>query len=223
MTLFLVANFHGIGTPGRSVPADEVPYWCPQSSWPEMADALARLAADERVTLEITFDDGNLSDLTEAMPALLRRGLTATFLVCSGRLGRPDYLSPAHLRELKAAGMEIGSHGHDHVDLRRVDDETLAVETETSKRVIEDAVGAPVTRFALPFGSYDRRVLGSLRQYETVYSSDAVRAQRGRWLVPRYSYVNGWRPDDLHRFALDDPPPGLRLRRWAVGKWKALR
>lgn len=223
MNRLWVANFHGIGTPGEGVPPEEVPYWCPTSLWPDLADALVGLSSEGQVKVEITFDDGNLSDLTVALPALLDRGLKATFLVCSARLGKPGYLTPENLRELVAAGMEVGSHGHEHVDLRRLDDEGLAFEARSSRKLIEQAAGAPVRRFALPFGSYDRRVLANLHDYESVYSSDAVRARPGRWLVPRHSYVRGWRADDLRRFALDEAPPVKRMVQWANGKWKSLR
>ena len=42
--------------------------------------------------MRISFDDGNASDLEIGLPALLERGLTATFFVLAGRLGRPGSL-----------------------------------------------------------------------------------------------------------------------------------
>lgn len=219
----LIINFHGIGEPWDGVPADEIPYWCPKQAWPAFADALAEIGEQGVVDLEITFDDGNLSDLDDALPVLAERGLVATFHICAGRLGKPRYLAEAHLRELRAAGMGIGSHGWNHVDLRRIDDVELEREAAGSRERLAEAVGAPVTQFALPFGSYDRRVLRSLREYERVYSSDRSRAALTGWLVPRMSYVAGWQPDDLFRFATERRSLVDRLRRHAVSTLKRLR
>lgn len=84
----LVINFHGIGTP-VGVPEDEEPFWCPSGEWSGFADALAEADTLPGVELVVTFDDGNLSDISEAMPELRKRGLRATFFVCAGRLGTP--------------------------------------------------------------------------------------------------------------------------------------
>jgi hypothetical protein len=71
------------------VPEDVRPYWCPRALWPAMADAIAGVAAREKVRIEVTFDDGNLSDAEEALPVLLERQVTATFDICAGRIGEP--------------------------------------------------------------------------------------------------------------------------------------
>lgn len=212
----LVVNFHGIGEPWDGVPDDERPYWCPREEWPAFADVLAELARQNEVKLEITFDDGNLSDIEHGLPVLAERGLTATFHICAGRLGQPRYLAEEHLRELRSAGMGIGSHGWSHVDLRRIDPVELERESVGSGERLSAVIGAPVTHFALPFGSYDRRVLRSLRGYQTVYTSDRSRAALVGWLIPRMSYISGWEADDLLRFATERYALARRLRRSAT-------
>lgn len=219
----LIINFHGIGEPSEEVPTDERPYWCPSANWPAFADAMADVAQHASVRLEITFDDGNLSDVHEGLPLLLERGLMATFHVCAGRLGRPGYLAESDLVELRRLGMAIGSHGWDHVDLRRLGRAALDHEARDSQARLSDASGGPVTEFAVPFGSYDRRVLSSLRGYRTVYTSDRVKAQPASWLTPRMSYVRGWRPSDLVRFATERQTLGVRMRQRAIGFAKRWR
>lgn len=218
----LVINFHGIGEP-HDVPDDEVQYWCPATLWPAFADAMANVRDRGGVQLEVTFDDGNLSDIEHALPVLAERGLTAVFHVCAGRIGQPHYLEAGQLRSLRAAGMEIGSHGWNHVDLRRVSDAELVREAELSRARIGEESGGEVTQFAIPFGSYDRRVLGALRGYESVYTSDRSRASRAGWLVPRFSYVRGWQPQDLILLASGRSSLAERLRRRAAMLAKALR
>lgn len=219
----LVVNFHGIGEPWAGVPADEVDYWCPRDEFLPLLDELVRVRDAAGVQLQVTFDDGNLSDVTDALPALGERGLSATFFICAGRLGLPNYLDEHHLRHLRDAGMAIGSHGWDHADLRRTDDSALARETDGARtRLVEASVG-PVEDFALPFGSYDRRVLHALRGHREVYTSDRGRAPLKSWVTARESYVRGWEPGDVTRMAEARVSQVERVRRRVKRFLKSVR
>jgi peptidoglycan/xylan/chitin deacetylase (PgdA/CDA1 family) len=177
-----ILTFHGLGPPGGHVDAAERPFWIGEAAF---AAAIGRATADR--TVEITFDDGNLSDLSIALPRLLEAGLTARFFVLAGRIGRPGYLAATDLAALHRAGMTIGSHGADHVDWRRASDAGLRRELHDARRAIEDALGAAVTEASIPFGAFDARVLGALAAagYRRVYSSSGGLAGTGAWLVPR--------------------------------------
>lgn len=219
----LVVNFHGIGEPWEGVPADEVDYWCPRDEFPRILDELVQVRDAGGVQLQVTFDDGNLSDASDALSALVERGLEATFFVCAGRIGKARYLDEDHLRQLRDAGMGIGSHGWDHVDLRRVDRNALVQEAEESRvRLVEASIG-PVEEFALPFGSYDRRVLHALRSYREVFTSDRGRAPLTGWLTPRESYVRGWAPGDVTRMARARVSPLARVRTRVKRRLKSMR
>ena len=199
----IVFNFHGLGTPHAGIPDDEAPYWCGRDLFLRLADSIAGLPGETGMPVEITFDDGNRSDLDIAAPALAERGLTATFFACSGRLADPRYLDPAALRALTDMGMCVGSHGHDHIDLRKADAATLQRETSGSRQALADALGGEVDTFAIPFGSYDRRVLGALGGYRRIYNSDQRRAPASAArIVPRISYVEGWDADTPRERAL---------------------
>jgi len=219
----LLVLFHGIGDPWPVVPEHEKPYWCPSALWPSMVDAIARLAEHTELPIEISFDDGNLSDYEQALPALLQRGLRATFFVLAGRIGQREYLSPDHILALREAGMGIGSHGWGHVDLRRTTDAQLAQEADASRERLSEVTGEPIDCFAIPFGSYDRRVLRNLRSYRTVYTSDARRAPRSGWLLPRHTYTQGWTPDTVRRLACERYGVRQQARQRLVGAVKRLR
>jgi peptidoglycan/xylan/chitin deacetylase (PgdA/CDA1 family) len=200
----IVFNFHGVGTPHAGLPADELPYWCARDLFLKLLDAIAKLPAETGAPVEITFDDGNRSDLDIAAPALAERDLSATFFACAGRLDDPRYLDRAALRTLEDRGMMVGSHGHSHVDLRKSDQATLQQETSGSRLALAEALRGGVDSFAIPFGSYDRRVLGALRSYRRIYTSDQVRAGKtGLRIVPRISYVAGWGPETVRERALE--------------------
>lgn len=200
----LVVDIHGIGAKPAWVEADENYFWCDdRQTFTAMLDAIPTITAATGVSVELTFDDGNASDATIAVPALLERGLSASFFVCAGRIGDTGYLDKSALLEMHAAGFAIGSHGWSHVDWRQTDSTMLDREVNGAKRKIEDTIGKAVDSVAIPFGSYDWRVLHSLDAFTTVYTSDDGMAQFGARIVPRWSYNKGWQDDTLVRLATD--------------------
>lgn len=175
-------TFHGIGPTSREVESGERGVWLETASFERALDAIA--SAPRR---EITFDDGNTSDLEIAMPRLVERGMKATFFVCAGRIGESSFLDVRGMQQLTEAGMTIGSHGMDHVPWRGLDAERLRVELAESRSRLEDALGVAVDDAACPFGSYDRTVLREARRagYRRVFTSDGIGPPIGGWLYPR--------------------------------------
>nr|WP_290868462.1 polysaccharide deacetylase family protein [Hamadaea sp.] len=175
---------HGVGPTDRVLAPGEDRTWVSVAQFEQMLDL-----AVQREHVRITFDDGNASDLEIALPRLLERGLTAEFFVLAGLLGEPGRLDADGVRELAKAGMPIGSHGWAHRDWRRIDDVQAQEEFTEAHRVIGEIVGEPVTTVAIPFGSYDRRVLRRLRQtgVNRVLTSDGGTARTSAWLQPRNS------------------------------------
>jgi peptidoglycan/xylan/chitin deacetylase (PgdA/CDA1 family) len=213
-------TFHGVGPQPRVLEAGEDRVWMSSARFTEILDTIA-----QHDDVAIMFDDGNASDVREALPALLDRGLQATFFVVAGRLGRPHFLAEDDVRLLAERGMTIGSHGMHHRSWRNLDDRALDEELGAARRRLEDVVGRPVTWAACPFGAYDRRVLGSLRGhgYERVFTSDGGSARADRWLQPRTSLSNDHTAADVRRLLSADPPALETLRVQAkslVKRWR---
>ena len=76
----------------------------------------ARAAPQEKVAV-IQFDDGFESVYRLAFPVLRDLGVPGTAYVIWSRLDQPGSLSRAQVRELRAAGWEIGTHSHRHAAL----------------------------------------------------------------------------------------------------------
>lgn len=193
MTQDLILTFHGIGTAPSGIPDAERPYWIPTA---DFLAFLGKAAAEARrlgLRLTASFDDGNRSDLEIAAPALQEHGIAGLFFPCSGRLGKSGYLDAADLRQLDAMGFGIGSHGVDHLHWASLAPSHLVEELTRSKAEIEAALGHPISAAAIPFGSYNRRVLGGLREagYQTAYSSDPGLARPGSFFQCRWSYRQG--------------------------------
>jgi peptidoglycan/xylan/chitin deacetylase (PgdA/CDA1 family) len=212
--------FHGIGTPGRQLEPGEAPYWVSHEVFLAILDVLAE---DPRV--RISFDDGNASDLRLGLPALVERGMGATFFVLAGRLNRPGSLSTEDVQALAEAGMAVGTHGMDHRPWRGLDAGNRRRELEEARRVLAELVGKPVTEAALPLGRYDRELLGFLRElgYTAVHTSDRRWAQDGAWLQPRFSVRDGDTADSVRLDMLGRQSPGRRAERALVGAVKRWR
>lgn len=182
-----ILNFHGLGEPPAFVEADERPYWASVSAF----EAIVAMAAKApRARVGITFDDGNTSDLAIAAPRLAAAGLSATFFVCTDRLGAEGYLNEADLRALVGFGMEVGSHGEAHVRWTGLERSAVRGIVSRSLAKLSDVCGRPVRTVAIPFGAYDRTVLAALRDagVERAFSSDGGLALTGAMLQPRLSY-----------------------------------
>ena len=179
-----IINVHGIGTPERRLDEGEEQAWVSVRQFEQVLDAVAK-----RPDARITFDDGNASDVEIALPRLVERGLVAEFFLLAGELGDPGRVDRAGVRALLDAGMAIGSHGWSHRNWRRIDDAAARDEYYRAVQVLGELTGQPVSRVAIPFGSYDRHVLRRLRAagVTRAYTSDGGRARPDAWLQPRTS------------------------------------
>jgi peptidoglycan/xylan/chitin deacetylase (PgdA/CDA1 family) len=221
----LILNLHGIGTPHEGIPAEESFFWVTQSAFIMLLDNLMAVRARGNIPIFLTFDDGNSSDALIALPELARRGLKAAFFICAGRIGTKHYLDQVALKDLLATGMEVGTHGMDHRNWRGLDGTSLEVEIGAARRRIEDVCGMAVTKAAIPFGSYNRRVLERLRRerLECVYTSDRGLARSGAWLKSRDTMDSTWLEADIKRVLTTKPSLKARLRRNAAMFYKKLR
>ena len=145
--------FHGIGTPQRALEPGERDVWVQQAELTEILDLVR--GQDVRISV----DDGNRSDVDIMLPALVERGLTATFFPIAGRIDTTGSLSAEAIRELRDAGMAIGSHGLRHRPWRRLDTTAISEELIQAREILEDTVQLPIVEAACPRGAYDRRAL----------------------------------------------------------------
>ncbi|HEX4814804.1 MAG TPA: polysaccharide deacetylase family protein [Nonomuraea sp.] len=205
---------HGIGDTDRPLDPGEGATWVSVEQFDRVLDAVRH-----RRDVRLTFDDGNASDVEIALPRLLDRGLRGEFFVLAGLIGEPGRLTTDGVAELARAGMRVGSHGWEHRDWRRLDPVQIHEELSAAHQVISDLCGHPVTRVAIPFGSYDRHVLGRLRTIGVTraYTSDGGRAAAGSWLQARTSLRQD--PDERWiRQVLDGSPPLAEQARKAAAR-----
>jgi peptidoglycan/xylan/chitin deacetylase (PgdA/CDA1 family) len=221
----LVLSLHGIGEPHQWVGAEEQPYWLSVKSFTRVLDQILEIPKTAEPRIVLTFDDGNASDALLAFPELSKRGLLGSFFICAGRIGKEHYLDRSMIKDLLDGGMSIGTHGMHHRNWRILDSVGLEEEIVDARRKLEDVIQRPVTTVAIPFGSYDRRILNRLMRdsWECVYTSDRGTAQSLAKVKPRETLDATMNDENLLCNLLAKAPLGVRLKRQLSRLYKRLR
>ncbi len=109
----------------------------------------------------LTFDDGYKDAYEVAFPLLLDYGFTGTFFVLATptHFESPDYMTWAQMKEMSDAGMEIQSHGRDHVDLRGRSYDYLVYQTLGIQEAIQYHTDRLPRFFCYPSGRYDDNLI----------------------------------------------------------------
>jgi peptidoglycan/xylan/chitin deacetylase (PgdA/CDA1 family) len=102
--------------------------------------------------LLITFDDGHLNNYTAAFPIMQKYGFTGVLYVIANYMGADQYMSADQIKEMAAAGWEVGSHSISHADLTSLEPYRQRMEVVDSRAILEEALGVPVLTIAYPFG-----------------------------------------------------------------------
>lgn len=118
----------------------------------------------------ITIDDGFADFYQNALPVLMKYGLTATLYIVTGCVGGRcawlDYAGEGHrpvltwdqIREISTCGIECGAHSHSHPELDVLPAAAARKEILESRAALEACLGWPVASFAYPYGKYCRKV-----------------------------------------------------------------
>ena len=117
----------------------------------------------------ITFDDGYLNNLVNALPILSKYHFSSTCYAVSGLLGQTNVwdeglgiaqvplMDEVQIGMWVQGGQELGSHTHRHIDLTAADEGQCAVEIKLGKSFLESAIGQSVDHFCYPYGRYELR------------------------------------------------------------------
>jgi peptidoglycan/xylan/chitin deacetylase (PgdA/CDA1 family) len=144
----------------------------------------------------LTFDDGMLSDYDVAFPILAEKGRRAAFFITTGEVGAKGRVTWEHLREMAAAGMTLGAHGHTHRFLSELGADEQRNELETSRALIQDKTGVAVRMMSLPGGRFRSDTFAAARAwgYTAVFTSSPhpERTCGGVRVIGRIALSAGW-------------------------------
>jgi peptidoglycan/xylan/chitin deacetylase (PgdA/CDA1 family) len=159
-------------------------------------DAMSGVADSPPGCLVLTFDDGLLSQYTNALPVLTELDVPAVFFVLPGFAdGVHRYMTVAQLRALAQAGFEVENHTCNHPllpQLARRNLDAFFGELQDCKRIIEDITGHTVDYVAYPSGAFDSTVVEAAARfgYRAGFTtrSSAVLSPTTPFALPRIRY-----------------------------------
>jgi peptidoglycan/xylan/chitin deacetylase (PgdA/CDA1 family) len=154
---------------------------------------LMQNGSDAQRSCSITFDDGLVRTAHEGISVLIERNIPCSMFVSTGLMGRPHpdldgamIMTAAEVVELADAGVEIGAHSVDHVNLDKLSYADALEQMRRSKVVLEDLLGKPVTAMAYPYGRASEQTMQAA--LEVGYELACVCIGPGAWLpmsIPR--------------------------------------
>ena len=141
----------------------------------------------------LTFDDGYVDTLTNALPILQKNGFSATCYFISQRTGQYNDWDATALNVHKPlmnddqilvwheAGMEVGAHSRTHPRLTGCTDVELKNEIAGCKADLETLTCSPVTQFCYPYGDLNDHVssAGRLAGFEAATTTKRGRVRTG--------------------------------------------
>lgn len=128
-----------------------------------LAELVARVSGGETGLAALTFDDGYRDCYEHVFPILQEMALPFTVFLATGFLqtGRCEWangysmlppLTWSQVREMQRHGADIQCHTHGHWRWSEQSSAAIARDLKTSRRILEDHLGAPVSSFAYPYG-----------------------------------------------------------------------
>jgi peptidoglycan/xylan/chitin deacetylase (PgdA/CDA1 family) len=178
------------------------------------ASVLSLLRNPQASAVAFTFDDGDASNAWAAQ-ALHDAGGSGDFFVNTETVGTAGYLSWQALRDMRAAGMSIQSHAHSHRYLDELTPDQVEQELHTSRSMLEDKLGCPVTLFAPPGGRMPPRLHQTAQRlgYEAICSSRVALWRDARTDdIPRLAVLRGTPPAQFSNWLKQDRMELLRQR-----------
>ncbi len=163
----------------------------------------------------LTFDDGYRSTYEIAWPLLQRHGCVATVFLVSDLVGKTNawdadelqepLLGPAEIAELRAGGIEFGSHTRTHAPLTTVSPHQAKAELGDSRVALARLLGEPVRVLCYPYGKQNPAVRALAR--EAGYEAAVIARRR----------LNSTATDPFRLARLRiDLGTGVRTLRWTL-------
>ena len=116
--------------------------------------------------IALSFDDGYKDNRSNALPIMQKYDAKGSFFVINKEMGDKYHMNEAEIKEMIAAGMELGSHTYSHAPLAKIDTKYLVWELDTSRYWLKKKFDGYIVRtLAYPNGSYNKTVIAAAQKY----------------------------------------------------------
>ena len=150
----------------------------------------------------LTFDDGYKDIISIVLPILKKYNFKAICFIVSNHIGqynlwdvnnhnykKKELLNKTDIFEWLKNGMMIGSHSHNHLDLTKLDKNSLEDEVSTSKKILEDTFSTSIVDFCYPYGKVNSNSYVIVKNnYNNAYTTNRSRYfpnKHDPFLIPR--------------------------------------
>ncbi len=154
----------------------------------------------------ITFDDAYVDTLAEAIPTMMRSGMTATIFIPTAHVGGTSAWDAGYgpgaplmtwdqLRQVRDLGFSLAAHSHNHFPMAALGHAALSEELDRPREILRRELGLDTHALAYPYGSVDQavewEVFGS--GYRLAFTTEARRFRRGDRImaIPRLDVARG--------------------------------
>lgn len=111
----------------------------------------------------LTFDDGTVSQYTNAIPELEKYGFKATFFIMTVTVNRPGYMTSGEIKYLSDHGHVIGCHTWDHHNVTQYKDNDWEIQLKGPSKLLQKITGKSVEYFAYPYGAWNLSAIQHLK------------------------------------------------------------
>ncbi|MCK4777372.1 MAG: polysaccharide deacetylase family protein [Actinomycetia bacterium] len=129
----------------------------------------------------LTFDDGPSDNTLKIVEILKQYDVKATFFFVGKRIiGKSDII-----KKVTEAGMEIGNHSYNHIDLKNLTKETVLAEIRKTEEVIISSGGEKPVFLRPPAGHYDWVALEAAKELNYIFTLWSVHGQDTRKITEK--------------------------------------
>ena len=180
-----------------------------------LAEVVQKIRAGESLpdrTVAITVDDAYASVYEEAFPRFKEYGFPFTLFIATRSIRQQpgDYASWDQIREMQAAGVDIGSQTHSHPHLHRIPLDEVRTEIERSNQLFLQELGLVPSLHAYPFGEYSPEVRNLMEEmgFDAAFGqhSGVVHASLHPFEFPRFTFNENYGSVDRLRLVLNSLP-----------------
>ena len=162
-------------------------------------------------TVGISIDDAYASVYTEAWPRFKAAGFPFTIFVSTDQVGRSaNYLTWDQIREMQAAGVQVGHHGAAHSHMANAAADAVETDLERASETFRQQLGKVPKLFAYPYGEASLTIKNIVEKkgFSAAFGqhSGVVNSSNDPFYLPRFALNEAYGDMDRYRLAVNALP-----------------